>query len=105
MVAPNHHDGWRNPGTCGLLIGRLLDEIVSEDHSTATQFRTLFDVLDAMPDGIAIFDPSDCLIFCTRGFQETYGGITETFAAGINFESIVRQALGARCCSVEWCGC
>lgn len=94
MVAPNHHDGWNNRGTCGLLIGRLLNEIVIEDHSTATQFRTLVDVLDAMPDGIAIFDPSARLIFFTRSFQETYCSITEPFAAGISFESIVRQALG-----------
>jgi len=94
MVAPNHHDGWSNLGTCRLLIDRLLNEIVIEHHSTATQFRTLVDVLDAMPDGIAIFDPSARLIFCTRSFQETYGSITEPFAAGISFESIVCQALG-----------
>ena len=91
MVAPNHHDDWNNRGTCGLLIGRLLNEIVIEDHSTATQFRTLVDVLDAMPDEIAIFDPSGRLIFCTRSFQETYGSITEPFVAGISFESINRS--------------
>ena len=63
MVAPNHHDGWSNLGTCSLLIDRLLNEIVIEHHSNATQFRTLVDVLDAMPDGTAIFDPSARLIF------------------------------------------
>jgi two-component system, cell cycle sensor histidine kinase PleC len=91
--APDHHDDWSNLGTCGQLSGRPLDEFVIEDHSTATQFRTLVDVLDAMPEGIAIFDPSDRLIFCTRSFQETYGSITEPFLTGTSFESIVRQAL------------
>lgn len=94
MFAPNHYDGLNNRGTCGLLIGRLLNEIVIEHHSTATQFQTLVDVVDAMPDRIAIFDPSARLIFCTRSFQETYCSITEPFAAGISFGSIVRQALG-----------
>jgi len=64
-----------------------------DDLSTASQFRALVDVLDAMPDGIAIFDPSDRLIFCTRTFQEIYASVGDPFAPGITFESIVSQTL------------
>ena len=94
MIAPNHYDGLNNRGTCGLLIGRLLNKIVIEHHSTATQFQTLVDVADAMPDGIAIFDPSARLIFALRVFRKPSCSITEPLAAGISFGSVVRQALG-----------
>lgn len=57
------------------------------------EHRALQDVLDALPEGIAVFDPEDRLIYCTRKFQETYSSLSEPFPIGTTFAEIVRQSV------------
>lgn len=57
------------------------------------RLSALFEALDTLPEGIAVFDDDDRLVYCTDRFREIYGDSDRHFVPGTTFEEITRKSL------------
>ena len=77
------------------MVDRLLrsDELVQGNVGNETKLDALFEALDTMPEAIAVFDPEDRLVYCSRKYHEIYGGLDEFFVRGTTFEDVSRAVV------------
>jgi PAS domain-containing protein len=72
-------------------IGKLEMNSVPDDWQGL--YQLLANAIDAVPEGLALFDAEDRYILWNRRYAEIYGPISETLAVGARFEDVVRAAL------------
>jgi diguanylate cyclase (GGDEF)-like protein/PAS domain S-box-containing protein len=53
----------------------------------------LVDALDAVPEGLAVFDPQDRYVLWNRRYAEIYAESRDVMAPGVSFEEVVRAGL------------
>src|SRR5690606_33228767 len=55
--------------------------------------KRLFDAIESISEGFALYDADDQLVLCNSRYRELlYTGLEMDFRTGMNFESIVRRA-------------
>ncbi len=50
----------------------------------------LTEALDALPEGVAIYDASGCLMFWNHHYEQTHAGSPDPLKAGVTFESLLQ---------------
>lgn len=72
-----------------LAIGQTVVSQVQAQHDA------LRDAIDALPDGLALFDPDDRLIACNRSFAEAFARMSDLRVHGARHVDLVRAMVDA----------
>ena len=73
--------------------GRWQSDLSADSEDLVKVLQQLVDAFDALPDGVALFDPEDRFLMWNRRYAEIYAPIADSIAVGVPFEHAVRAAL------------
>lgn len=80
--------------TCAAIVAMMLkhsfDWITAKGHRAETQ---LFEAMEALDDGFALFDKEDRLIVCNERYKQMYSASADAMIHGRKFEEIIRYGL------------
>ena len=79
-----------------LLERHRLEELRKSAESVgAIAQRQLRDSIDAISDGLALYDSQDRLVICNAAYREIYGQVGLNVDPGVTYEEVVRAAGGS----------
>ena len=77
-------------------VGTISNDLstVKEAEAAAARAHTnLADAIEALPDGIVLFDADDRLVFCNAKYHELHAAVADVMVPGVHIEEIVRTAM------------
>lgn len=63
------------------------------EQAARAKHERLVEALDALRDGIAVYDADERLVLCNRRYRETHAGLEGLLAPGAKLEALVRAGL------------
>jgi PAS domain S-box-containing protein len=72
---------------------RLREEAASAQHAARRERGFLFDAIESIADGFALYDSDDRLVLHNRRLEEIIEGAEDAMNPGAKFEDIVRQGV------------
>ena len=74
---------------------KIEEHLRAAREKAETAERRLHDAIDALPDGLAIYDAGDRLVHFNEAYRKIYPLSAEAMKRGASFESILRAGLAA----------
>ena len=90
-ISVSRMDGSEGPlflGVCHDISSRLQAEETARESA-----ERLHDVIEALPEGFAMFDPDDRLLLCNTRFREMYRPIADMWVPGARFVDLLRAGV------------
>jgi signal transduction histidine kinase len=83
------------------VIAAVLSTLALEAHSRRQAFGHLRDAIDAMSDGVAIYDQADCLVTWNARYAELVAQDGITLGVGLDHETFLRRLVASNAAVIE----